>query len=65
LPYDEAVADRLAEFLAAARRQGHRAGAMGAIIAATALVHGLAVWTGDDEFEVLARLAPDLVVKRG
>jgi predicted nucleic acid-binding protein len=64
LPYDEAVAERLAELLAAAREQGRRAGAMDAIIAATALVHDLAVWTQDDDFEVLRELAPSLRVER-
>jgi predicted nucleic acid-binding protein len=64
LPYDEAVAERLAEILAAARDQGRRAGAMDAIVAATALTHGLTVWTQDDDFDVLAELAPDLRVKR-
>lgn len=65
LPYDEAVADRLAGLLAAARRLERRAGAMDAIIAATALVHGLEVWTQDDGFEVLAELEPKLRVRRG
>lgn len=60
LAYDEAVADRLADLLAEARRQSRRAGAMDAIIAATALVHGLAVWTQDDDFAVLAELMPGL-----
>ena len=64
MPYDEAVAERLADLLATAREQRRRAGAMDAIIAATALAHGLAIWTQDDDFEVLAGLAPDLVVKR-
>jgi predicted nucleic acid-binding protein len=64
LPYDEAVADRLAELLSAARDQQRRAGAMDAIIAATALVHGLAVWTQDEDFDVLAELAPGLIVRR-
>ncbi|HET7043939.1 MAG TPA: PIN domain-containing protein [Gaiellaceae bacterium] len=65
LPYDEAVAERLAELLAEARRQRRRAGAMDAIVAATALVHDLTVWTQDDDFDVLAELAPDLRVQRG
>lgn len=65
LPYDEAVADRLAALLAAAREQQRRAGAMDAIIAATALAHDLAIWTQDDDFDVLAALEPSLVVKRG
>jgi predicted nucleic acid-binding protein len=35
---------------------------MDAIIAATALAHDLAVWTQDDDFKVLAELAPELQV---
>lgn len=65
IPYDEAVAYQLAALLAAAQEQRRRAGAMDAIIAATALAHKLAVWTQDDGFEVLATLTPDLVVARG
>ncbi len=65
LPYDETVAERLAELLAAARSQDRRAGAMDAIIAATALAHGLTVWTQDDDFDVLGELAPALRVHRG
>ena len=64
LPYDERVAERLAEILAAARAAGRRAGAMDTIIAATALTHDLTVWTQDDDFAVLAELAPDLRVHR-
>ena len=64
LPYDEPVADRLAELLAAARSARRRAGAMDAIIAATALAHGLAVWTHDDDFGVLGQLSPELRVHR-
>lgn len=65
LPYDEPVAERLAEILTAARDTGRRAGAMDAIIAATALVHDLVVWTQDGDFETLGELAPDLRVHRG
>jgi predicted nucleic acid-binding protein len=65
LPYDEPVAWRLANLLAAAREAGRRAGAMDAIIAATALAHDLAIWTQDDDFSVLAGLAPELRVHRG
>jgi hypothetical protein len=65
LPYDEAVADRLADILSTARTRKRRAGAMDAIIAATALAHELAVWTQDDDFDVLAALAPQLRVHRG
>ena len=64
VPYDEAVADRLAELIAAAREAERRAGAMDAIIAATALVHDLTVWTQDDDFSVLAELASELRVQR-
>jgi predicted nucleic acid-binding protein len=65
LPYDEAVAGRLAELLAGAGSAGRRAGAMDAIIAATALAHDLAIWTQDDDFSVLGELAPELRVHRG
>ena len=65
LPYDEQVAERLADLLASARDQRKRAGAMDAVIAATALAHGLTVWTQDADFDVLAELAPSLRVKRG
>ena len=64
LPYDEPVAERLADLLATARDRQQRAGAMDAIIAATALAHDLAVWTQDDDFDVLAKLAPALRVER-
>jgi predicted nucleic acid-binding protein len=64
LPYDEPVAERLADLLAAARARRRRAGAMDAIVAATALAHDLTVWTQDDDFEVLGELAPDLRVQR-
>jgi predicted nucleic acid-binding protein len=65
LPYDEPVAEQLGHLLASARTKGRCAGAMDAIIAATALAHGLSVWTQDDDFDVLAELAPKLRVHRG
>jgi predicted nucleic acid-binding protein len=65
LPYDENVAERLGELLAIARAAKRRAGAMDAIIAATALAHDLAVWTQDADFDVLAELLPALRVHRG
>lgn len=65
LPYDEPVAERLAELVATVRQAGRRAGVMDAIIAATALTHDLTVWTHDDDFDVLAALLPDLRVQRG
>lgn len=64
LPYDEFVAERLGELLTAARAAGRRAGAMDAIIASTAVVHDLVVWTQDDDFDVLADLLPGLRVHR-
>jgi predicted nucleic acid-binding protein len=64
LPYDEPVAERLGELLATAKTTGRRAGAMDAIVAATALTHDLTVWTRDDDFDVLAELAPALRVHR-
>ncbi len=64
LPYDENVAERLGELLASARAAGRRAGAMDAIIAATAFAHDLTVWTQDDDFDVLAELLPALRVHR-
>src|ERR671937_1321529 len=60
LPYDELVAARLADLLAAVRSHKRRAGAMDAIIAATALVHDLGIWTQDDDFDVFAELDPEL-----
>jgi predicted nucleic acid-binding protein len=65
LPYDVVVAERLARILAVARERRRRAGAMDAIIAATALAHDLSVWTQDDDFAVLAELEPALRVHRG
>ncbi len=65
LPYDEQVAGRLGDLLAAAHAAGRRAGGMDAIIAATALTHDLFVWTQDRDFDVLAELLPALRVHQG
>lgn len=65
IPYDESVAERLATLLSAARERRRRAGAMDAIVAATALAHDLTIWTQDDDFQVLAELAPELRVHHG
>jgi len=65
LPYDTPVAERLAALLAQARTRRRRAGAMDAIIAATALAHDLAVWTQDEDFAVLAEMEPALRVHHG
>jgi predicted nucleic acid-binding protein len=62
LDYDEHVAERLASLIADVRRTGRRADVMDCIIAATAMVHGLTVWTQDQDFAVLAAVAPALTV---
>ena len=62
LPYDEPVAERLADLLATLREQRRRGGAMDAIIAATALAHDLVVWTQDADFDVFAEVVPELRV---
>jgi len=64
MPYDEAVGEQLALLLAAARKTKRKAGAMDAIIAATALAHDLDVWTQDADLDVLRELAPALRVHR-
>ncbi|MFN8111855.1 MAG: PIN domain-containing protein [Solirubrobacterales bacterium] len=64
IPYDEPVAEELAVLVHAAREQRRRARAEDAIIAATALVHDLVVWSQDDDFEVLSELEPRLRVHR-
>ncbi|UUY04788.1 PIN domain-containing protein [Svornostia abyssi] len=65
VPYDEVVSAVLAEILATAKERRRRAGAMDAIIAATAIAHDLTVWTQDDDFAVLAELMPALRVHSG
>jgi predicted nucleic acid-binding protein len=64
LPYDEPVAEQLADILAAAARHERRAASMDAIIAATSLVHDLTVWTHENDFDVIAELVPRLCVHR-
>ena len=54
LPYDERVAEELAEMIAALRTARRRVNLFDAIIAATASAHDLAVWTQDDDFAVIA-----------
>jgi predicted nucleic acid-binding protein len=65
LPYDEVVAEHVARLLAAARDRQRKAGAMDAIIAATALAHDLMIWTQDSDFAVLQELEPALQVQGG
>lgn len=64
LAYDEGVSEALAKLLHAARLQRRRAPIQDSIVAATALAHGLSVWTLDDDFEVLAELEPKLRIHR-
>lgn len=65
LPYDETVAERFADLVGRARSAKRRADMMDAIIASTALVHDLVVWTQDADFDVLAKVEPGLRVHRG
>jgi predicted nucleic acid-binding protein len=65
LPFDEPVAEVLARLLAGAKKLGRRAPLADAIVAATALVHDLTVWTQDEDFEVLAEIEPELRVQVG
>ncbi len=57
LGYDERVSDELATIIAALRAASRRVNLFDAIIAATAAVHGLAVWTQDGDFTVVEQVA--------
>jgi predicted nucleic acid-binding protein len=61
LPVDRAIAGLYAELNAEARRQGHRPGIMDALIAATAVAHGLPVYTQDARFTQIPRVQVVLV----
>ena len=65
LAYDEHVSQELAPLLVSAKRAKRRAEMADAIIAATALVHDLVVWTHDDAFDALAEVEPRLRVHHG
>lgn len=54
LPIDADVARRFAELVAEARRQRRRPKILDALIAATGLRHGIAVYTQDEGFEDFA-----------
>lgn len=62
LPYDEPVAELVAELVDRLRSAGRRASLMDTIIAATAVTRGLDVWTADRDFLALADLEPRLEV---
>lgn len=53
LPIDRAVAQRYGAIVAAARQRGLRPKPMDALIAATALAHGVPVYTADEGFASL------------
>lgn len=55
IPYDEQVAERLAQIVGALREAQRRVNLFDAVIAATAAAHGLTVWTQDADFEVIER----------
>jgi predicted nucleic acid-binding protein len=55
LPVDAAVARTFAELVAEARRQGRRPKIMDTWIAATAVTHGLPVYTQDEDFLAIPR----------
>ena len=56
LPIDAAVGRAFAELAAEARRQGRRPRIMDTWIAATAVTHGLPVYTQDDDFAGIPRV---------
>jgi len=64
LPLDEQVASRLAELLAQLRVAGRRPKLFDTIIAATALRHGLPVYTQDQDFDEIAEAHGALQVER-
>ncbi|MPZ24678.1 MAG: PIN domain-containing protein [Dehalococcoidia bacterium] len=56
LSIDRSVAGVFAELAAEARRLGRRPGILDALIAATAVAHGLPVYTQDDDFFRIPRV---------
>ncbi len=64
VPFDDAAAAQFARMVAALRRADRRVNAYDAVIAATAASRGLAVWTQDADYEVIADVAGGLVVVR-
>ncbi|MBA3422069.1 MAG: PIN domain-containing protein [Thermoleophilaceae bacterium] len=64
LPVSEPVMSRFARLVSDCRREGVRAQVLDALIAATAVEHGLPVVTQDDDFEAMARAHGELRVVR-
>lgn len=58
IPVSVTVARRFAELVAALRAEGRRAPIIDALIAATALTHGLVLYTRDAEFAIFPGLGP-------
>jgi predicted nucleic acid-binding protein len=56
MPIDAAIARVFAELVAEARHQGRRPRAHDAWIAATAVAHGLPLYTQDDDFAAIPRV---------
>jgi predicted nucleic acid-binding protein len=56
IPIDAAIARVFAALVAEARHQGHRPKAHDAWIAATAVAHGLPLYTRDDDFAAIPRV---------
>jgi predicted nucleic acid-binding protein len=64
LPITETVMSRFAQLVHACRSNGSRPKVLDALIAATALDHGLTVLTQDHDFDALAGAQPALAVLR-
>ena len=62
IPVSEAVMGSFARLVAGCRKQGTRVRVLDALIASTAIEHGLPVYTQDEDFEAMARIADDLQV---
>lgn len=63
-PVDDDVASAYADIVASARERGRRPRAMDALIAATARVHDLTLYTRDRDFEGLPRVRVRLLPSR-
>ena len=64
IPLTEAVMGSFARLTYDCRQAGARPKILDALIAATAIEHGLPVVTQDEDFEAMARAHPRLVVER-